>query len=95
MQNRTTTHLNKAIKIKNKILSEYSDILEHPKKKHFIEILNGLNKDTINAVNFRRPSWYATDRLTELSLLFKDLKENIIIVQKRDYLSITPKVEDT
>ena len=94
MQNRTTIHLDKAMGVKDKILLEYSDILEHPKKKHFIEILNGLNKNTINAVNFRRPSWYATDRLSELSLLFKELKENIIIVQKRDYLSITPKVED-
>jgi len=94
MQNRTTIHLDKAMRVKDKILSEYSDILEHPKKKHFIEILNGLNKNTINAVNFRRPSWYATDRLSELSMLFKELKENILIVQKRDYLSITPKVED-
>jgi type II restriction enzyme len=94
MQTRTAIHLAKAIEIKNKILSEYSDVLEHPKKKHFIEILRGINKNTINAVSFRRPSWSATDRLAELSFLFKDLKENIIIVQKRDYLSITPKVED-
>jgi len=94
MQNRTKTHLEKAIAVKNKILSEYSDLLEHPKKKHFIEILNGINEKTISAVTFRRPSWKATERLQELSLLFKELKENITIVQKRDYLSITPKIED-
>ena len=94
MQNRTKIHLEKAIEIKDKIISEYTDLLEHPKKKHFIEILNGINEETINAVTFRRPSWKATERLQELSLLFKELKENITVVQKRDYLSITPKIED-
>jgi len=94
MQNRTHEHLNKAIILRDKILAEYSDILEHPKKKHFIEILNGINEDTINAVSFRRPSWNSTNRLQELTALFKELKENITIVQKRDYLSITPKIED-
>lgn len=94
MQSRTKIHLGKAIDIKNKILSEYEDLLEHPKKKHFIEILNGINKETINAVTFRRPSWKATERLQRLSLLFKELKENITVVQKRNYLSITPKIED-
>ncbi len=94
MQNRTTIHINKALEIKEKIFSEYSDILNHPKKQHFIEILDSLNQNTINVIRFRRPSWSATDRLSELSALFKELKENINIVQKRDYLSITPKIED-
>jgi len=94
MQNRTILHLDKAIEVKNRILSEYIDILQHPKKKHFIDILNGINENTIYAVSFRRPSWKATERLAELSLLFKELKDTITIVQKRDYLSITPKVED-
>ncbi len=94
MQSRTKIHLKKATEVKDKILSEYNDLLEHPKKRHFIEILNGINDETINAVTFRRPSWKATERLQELSLLFKELKENITIVQKRDYLSITPKIED-
>lgn len=94
MQNRTKIYLDKAIDVKNKILSEYNDILQHPKKKHYIDILNSINKETIYAVSFRRPSWKATERLAELSLLFKKLKDAITIVQKRDYLSITPKVED-
>lgn len=94
MQNRTITHLNQALKIKEKILSEYLDILSQPKKKNYLEILNQINEDTINIISFRRPSWYANDRLSELSILFQQLKENINIVQKRDYLSITPKIED-
>ncbi|MTF37370.1 AccI family restriction endonuclease [Cyanobacterium aponinum] len=94
MQNRTITHLNQAQKIKEKILSEYLDILSQPKKKNYLEILNQINEDTINIISFRRPSWNANDRLSELSILFQQLKENINIVQKRDYLSITPKIED-
>ncbi|CAA0195819.1 Type-2 restriction enzyme AccI [Tenacibaculum maritimum] len=94
MQDRTTHHIKEALAVKDKILADYLDILEDSRRKHFIDILNSINKETISAINFRRPSWKATDRLQQLSLLFKDLKDNIKIVQKRDYLSITPKIED-
>ena len=94
MQKRTNLNLKKALSVKKQILSEYSDILKEPKKNKYLEILNGINENTIFAVSFRRPSWKSTERLAKLSLLFKELKDAIIIVQKRDYLSITPKVED-
>ncbi len=94
MQSRTATHLEQALIVKNTILEQFSDLLEQPKKKHFIDILNSINSETISAINFRRPSWKATERLQKLSSLFKDLKNHINIVQKRDYLSITSKIED-
>lgn len=94
MQARTKTHLESALTIKDKIINEFSDVFEHPKKKPYIDILKSINKETINAISFRRPSWNSTERLQELTLLFKDLKDHISISQKRDYLSITPKVED-
>lgn len=94
MQERTKTHLESALMIKDKIISDFSDVFEHPKKKPYLEILKSINRETINAINFRRPSWNSTERLQELTLLFKELKEKISISQKRDYLSITPKVED-
>jgi type II restriction enzyme len=94
MQKRTNLNLKKALRVKKQILSEYSDILQEPKKNKYLEILNGINENTIFAVSFRRPSWRSSERLAKLSLLFKELKDAIIIVQKRDYLSITPKVED-
>lgn len=94
MQERTKTHLESALKVKDKIINEYSDVFEHPKKKVYLEILKSINSETVNAINFRRPSWNSTERLQELTLLFKDLKDHISISQKRDYLSITPKVED-
>lgn len=94
MRKRTAFHLDKALRIRDEILSDYLDLLEHPKRQHFIEILKSINEETITAISFRRPNWNSTDRLQELTALFKELKENIAIVQKRDYLSITPKVED-
>lgn len=94
MQDRTAIHLEQALLVKDKILEDFTDLLEHPKKKHFIDILNSINSETITSISFRRPSWKATERLQELSLLFKELKNNIAIVQTRDYLSITPKIED-
>jgi len=35
-----------------------------------------------------------TKELRDLTMLLKELKENIKILHKRDYLSITPKMED-
>lgn len=94
MQERTKSHLEAALMIKDRIINEFSDVFEHPKKKPYLDILKSINEETIYAITFRRPSWNSTERLQELTLLFKDLKDNISISQKRDYLSITPKVED-
>lgn len=94
MQERTKFHLETALSIKDKIINEFSDVFEHPKKKAYLDILKSINEETINAITFRRPSWNSTERLQELTQLLKDLKDNISISQKRDYLSITPKVED-
>ncbi len=94
MRKRTEEHLTKAIQIRDKILNEYHELLNHPNRRHYIDILKSINEETVFAVNFRRPSWNATDALQSLTALFKELKAHIKIVQKRDYLSITPKVED-
>lgn len=94
MRERTKTNLDAALLIKERIKNEFSDIFENPKKKPYIDILNSITKETISAINYRSPSWNSTERLQELTSLFKELKNHIKICQKRDYLSITPKVED-
>ncbi len=94
MQERTKTHIESALMIRDKIINEFSDVFDHPRRKSYLEIVKSINSETINAISFRRPSWNSTERLQELTLLFKDLKNHISISQKRDYLSITPKVED-
>ncbi len=93
MQERTDKYLKIVFEIKNKILTEYKEILESKNKK-YIDILNSITEENIQIINFRRPSWNATEELSNLTNLFKELKEAITVIQKRDYLSITPKVED-
>ena len=93
MHERTQFHLRKIFEIRDKILNEYKDILE-TKKPSYIPLLESISEENVFIMSFRRPTWRATDRLQELSRLFKELKEHLKIIQKRDYLSITPKVED-
>lgn len=83
----------KAMYLKNKILTEFRDLLEQ-KRPELIQILEQFNKTSIRSLSFRRPSWKTSPRLEELTSLFKDFKDCIEILQKRNYLSITPKVED-
>ena len=83
----------RAISLKNMILSNYRDLLEQ-KRPELITILEQFNETSVRSLSFRRPSWKTSQRLEELTYLFKNFKECIEILQKRNYLSITPKVED-
>lgn len=94
MQVRTNYHLKEALKIRDLLINDFAVELGHPKKMPYLEVLNSITEQTINAINFRRPSWNSTERLQQVTQLFKELKGHIKIVQKRNYLSITPKVED-
>ncbi len=94
MKERTELNTKIALETRDKILSEYLDILEKPNRKKYLPVLKGISSDTISITDFRVPGWYASDRLVELNDLFHKLKKAINIVQTRDYLSITPKVED-
>lgn len=93
MNDRTNHYLKIVFEIKTKILTDYRELLEQKGKK-YIDILENITEDNIQIISFRRPSWNATEELSTLTNLFKELKEAITIIQKRDYLSITPKVED-
>ncbi len=94
MHDRTTYHQDNVYRIRDEILGKYEDLLVSPKRNQYIEVLNGINAETIHAINFRRPSWKSNSRLQELTKLFKELKDSLSVIQKRDYLSITPKIED-
>jgi type II restriction enzyme len=94
MQVRTATFTEIALQTKDKILSEYSDVLSHPSRQSYIDILNGITANTLHITDFRVPSWSSSEQLVQVKDLFKKLKIAIKEIQKRDYLSITPKVED-
>lgn len=94
MDARTEKHTRIALETRDKILSEYKDILSQDNRKKYLPVLENISEDTISVTDFRVPGWYASDRLSEVNDLFHKLKNSIKEVQKRNYLSITPKVED-
>lgn len=94
MQKRTEKFVKIALETKNKILDDYQDILSQPSRSNYIDVLNGITEKTLNVTGFKVPGWRSNERFIQLNDLFKQLKTAIKETQKRDYLSITPKVED-
>lgn len=83
----------RATDLKNRILNDYRDLLEQ-KRPELIQILEQYDQMSVRSLSFRRPSWKSSPRLEELTRLFKQFRNCIDVLQKRNYLSITPKVED-
>ena len=94
MRMRTDKFTQTALQIKNKILTEFVDVLQHPSRQSYIQILEGITESTLNIADFRVPSWSSSERLVQVKDLFRELKNAIKEIQKRNYLSITAKVED-
>ncbi|MDR1483851.1 MAG: AccI family restriction endonuclease [Planctomycetaceae bacterium] len=94
MQKRTEHFTKTALQIRDTILADYLDLLEQPQRKKYISVLKGITEETLSAAGFKVPGWSSTERLITLNNLFKDLKQAFKEIQKRNYLSITPKVED-
>lgn len=83
----------KAIKLKNIVLNEYIDLLEQ-KRPELITILQQLDEASVRTLNFCTVTWRASQRLQELSAKLSEIRKCLKAVQKRNSLSITPKVED-
>ena len=94
MDNRQEEAIRKCTAIQQEILEgELGPLLKH-KNETIYELLAQATENTFRELNFRRRSWSSTPELSCLTELLKTLKENIKILHKRDYLSITPKLED-
>jgi len=94
MNQRQKNAINACIEIRDQIINtELGELLKKKNKTIYNLIINA-TEDTFKELDFRRPSWSLTPQLRQLTELLKQLKENIKILHKRDYLSITPKVED-
>jgi type II restriction enzyme len=94
MQTRYERNIQLALEYKDKILAGYKDILSTEQRKPYIEMLENMTESTIGITDFKVPGWRSDQRLIEVNDLFKQIKNAIKEIQKRDYLSITPKVED-
>ena len=74
-------------------MSNYIDLLEQ-KRPELIDLLQQLNKTSVRTLDFRATSWRSSQRLQELSYKLSEIKKCLKVIQKRNSLSITPKVED-
>ena len=66
----------------------------HGETPQIHQLILNATADTFRELDFRRPSWSSTAELRQMTDWLKSLKEQIKILHKRDYLSITPKMED-
>jgi hypothetical protein len=94
MRDRQRQAINKCAEIRNQLVNRELGALLQRKNEPIYTLISNATDDTFRNLDFRCPSWSLTQELRELTTLLKELKENIKILHKRDYLSITPKMED-
>lgn len=83
----------RAVELKNEVLLGYIDLLKQ-KRPELIDILQQLNETSVRTIDFKTTSWRSSQRLQELSSKLSEIKKCLKAIQKRNSLSITPKVED-
>lgn len=93
MINKTSNAIDAAMKYKDIIVNKYKDLLIS-KNREYYELIESITPANIRDINFRARSWRSSEDLINLSTEIKNLKSEIKEIKKRDYLSITPKVED-
>ena len=94
MSERTHRAEAESARIQSLILREPYASLLLEKRPHLFKIISEASIDTFRELDFIARGWYSSQELRELSQYLKELKEQIKILQTRDYLSITPKLED-
>lgn len=94
MQCRQQQSIKKCTEIRNAILGTALGALLKRKNEMIYNLISNATDDTFRELDFRCPSWSLTNELRELTTSLKAIKENIKSLHKRDYLSITPKMED-
>ena len=94
MRNRQQQAINRCLEIRNAIIGTDIGILLRRKNEIIYNLISNATDNTFRELDFRCPSWSLTEELRNLTTLLKEMKENIAILHKRDYLSVTPKMED-
>jgi type II restriction enzyme len=94
METRTRQAIAKCNQIKEQLLKPEMSALLNQKSPEILSMIRHSNDNTFKELDFRLRPWSSSAELRRLSELLKTLKEQIRILHKRDYLSITPKLED-
>lgn len=64
------------------------------KRPELYRMIEGASVDTFRELSFKVPGWRSSQTLRELNGYLKELKAQMKVLQMRDYLSITPELED-
>lgn len=94
MENRTREADVVCHRIRDRLLREPFSGLLAEKAPELYGFIQHATSSTFKELDFRLKSWSSSEDLRKLSECLKLLKEQIKILHKRDYLSITPKIED-
>ena len=86
-------NIDRVISLRDNVLSEYWDLLEQ-KRPELIPVLQQLDDISVRSLDFQAPTWRSSARLQALSSQLSEIKKCLKVIQKRNNLSITPKVED-
>lgn len=73
--------------------SPYAELLSQ-RRPQIYRLIREATSETFRELDFHRPNWSTSAELRQITEWLKLLKEQIAILHKRDYLSITPKIED-
>lgn len=92
---------NRSAEAHRQIRSSINEILRPPyrellrsKRPVILNLLESASDETFRELDFRYHPWSSSSDLTVLSCKLRDIKNNIEILHKRDFLSVTPKLED-
>jgi len=94
MEKRASDAVRRCREVKAAILENRMAVLLQQKSPEILALIQRSNDETFRELDFRLRTWSSSPELRDLSELLRDLKEQIKVLHKRDYLSITPKVED-
>jgi type II restriction enzyme len=94
MDKRSTTAIAECERLCRLILQEPLQNTLRNKSPEILSLIEHATGSTFRELDFRLRTWSSSPVLRELSDRLRELKEQIKILHKRDYLSITPKLED-
>jgi len=94
MENRVANAISECERLRSEILQEPLAGILNQKSPELYRLLASATRDTFRELDFHWRSWSSSSELRQLSELLRQLKNQIKILHKRSYLSITPKVED-
>lgn len=94
MASRSSRAVSECERLRAEILEGSLSVLLAQKSPEIHHLLSSATPETFCELDFRLRSWSSSTDLRRLSDLLRRLKEQIKILHKRDYLSITPKLED-